>query len=117
MRIFFNKSVAKRQHKVYINAIRQLPKGKKVVSRMNTNNLGIQVNVEFLKNYIKEKELSESEFAILIGVAHSTVNRVLNGKRNAGGKFITGVLNKFPELAFEQVFICNTLLPKGNKTA
>ncbi len=84
---------------------------------MNANNLGIQVNVEFLKNYIKEKGLSESELAISIGVAHSTVNRVLNGKRNAGGKFITGVLNTFPELAFEQVFICINKLPKGNKTA
>jgi transposase len=94
-----------------------LPKGDKVVSKVQTNNLSVQVKVDFLSDYIKEKGLSESEFANLIGVAHSTVNRVLNRKRNAGGKFITGVLSNFPELSFEQVFICITELPKGNKTA
>lgn len=66
----------------------------------------VNINTVFLNNYLKSKGLSESEFATIIGVAHSTVNRVLNGKRNPGGKFIAGVLNEFPDLKFEQVFIC-----------
>lgn len=77
----------------------------------------IKVNVNFLRNYLAENNLSESDFAKTIGVAHSTVNRVLNGKRNPGGKFIAGVLKNYPDLTFDKVFIYKNLLPKGNKTA
>jgi transcriptional regulator with XRE-family HTH domain len=52
----------------------------------------VRVNIQFLKIYIKERGLSEKEFAELIGVDHSTVNRVLNGKRNPGNKFIAASL-------------------------
>lgn len=64
----------------------------------------IYVKVEFLKTYLKENELSESQFAEIVGVSHSTVNRVFNGKRNPGSKFIAGVLKNFKNLNFEQVF-------------
>lgn len=84
---------------------------------MKTNVNGVKVNVDFLNNYLKENNLTESEFAKTIGVAHSTVNRVINGKRNPGGKFIIGVLSNFSDLKFEQVFTYISLLPKGNKTA
>lgn len=77
----------------------------------------IKVRTDFLCDYLNEKGLSESEFAKTIGVAHSTVNRVLNGKRNPGGKFIAGVLGNYPDLTFEKVFTYNTDLPKGNKIA
>lgn len=75
--------------------------------------LDVKVNTNFLNNYLKQNNFSESEFAKSIGVAHSTVNRVLNGKRNPGGKFIAGVLVNFPELTFEDVFIFENELPKG----
>jgi len=78
---------------------------------------GVKVKVDFLDAYLKENNLTESEFAKIIGVAHSTVNRVLNGKRNPGGKFITGVLSNFSDLKFEQVFTYINDLPKGNMTA
>lgn len=78
---------------------------------------GVKVKVDFLNRYLKDNDLSESDFAKSIGVAHSTVNRVLNGKRNPGGKFITGVLANFSDLKFEQVFTYINELPKGNKTA
>lgn len=77
----------------------------------------IFLNTIVLREYLKVNGISEAEFAKKIGVAHSTVNRVLNGKRNPGGKFISGVLKEFPELTFEKVFIFKLDLPKGNKTA
>lgn len=77
----------------------------------------IQIKKEFLNNYLVKNNLSERDFAKSIGVAHSTVNRVLNGKRNPGSKFIAGVLKNFPDLTFEKVFIFNAILPKGDKTA
>jgi transcriptional regulator with XRE-family HTH domain len=76
----------------------------------------ILVKTEFLRNYLNEHELSERQFAEIIGVAHSTVNRILNGKRNPGGKFVTGVLQNFSDLSFEQVFSYGNQLPKGNKS-
>jgi transcriptional regulator with XRE-family HTH domain len=75
----------------------------------------ILVNSSFLRKYLKQKELTESQFANEIGVAHSTVNRVLNGKRNPGNKFIAGVLTSFSDLNFEQVFLYKRPLPKGNE--
>ncbi|WP_366160633.1 helix-turn-helix transcriptional regulator [Bacillus infantis] len=75
----------------------------------------IVIKTEFLQGYLKEKGLSESVFAERIGVAHSTVNRIINGKRNPGSKFIAGVLNNFNDLNFEQVFSHKPVLPKGNE--
>lgn len=80
-----------------------------------TDSTDIIVRTEFLKKYLHEKNMSESKFAETIGVAHSTVNRVLNGKRNPGSKFIAGVLKNFQELSFEEVFSYKHELPKGNK--
>lgn len=74
----------------------------------------VVVDVEFLNSLMKVKSLSESEFAQTIGVSHSTVNRVLNGKRGAGSKFIIGVLNTFPEVSFGQLISHAPSLPKGN---
>lgn len=84
---------------------------------MKTYVNSVKVKVDFLNVYLKDNNLTESEFAKIIGVAHSTVNRVMNGKRNPGGKFITGVLSNFEDLKFEQVFTYINELPKGNKTA
>jgi transcriptional regulator with XRE-family HTH domain len=77
------------------------------------NSTDILVKADFLRSYLKENELSESKFAETIGVAHSTVNRILNGKRNPGSKFIAGVLKNFSDLSFEQVFSYEHNLPKG----
>lgn len=96
-----------------------LPEGnyQKVNKRGDNMKNCIKVKVDFLNEYLKNNNLSESEFAKTIGVAHSTVNRVINGKRNPGGKFITGVLSNYSDLKFEQVFTYMFELPKGNKTA
>ena len=77
----------------------------------------IFLDSKVLRSYLTKNDISEAEFARKIGVAHSTVNRVLNGKRNPGGKFISGVLTEFKDLSFNEVFIFKVNLPKGNKTA
>ncbi|BBN97455.1 helix-turn-helix domain-containing protein [Sporolactobacillus terrae] len=75
----------------------------------------IAVKSTFLREYLEKKNISDSQLADLIGVANSTVNRILNGKRNPGSKFISGILTAFPDLKFEQLFYCADELPKGNK--
>lgn len=79
------------------------------------NSVDIVVNTDFLKAYLISKQLSESEFAKTIGVSYSTVNRILNGKRNPGSKFIGGLLKNFHDLSFELVFSYENKLPKGNE--
>lgn len=81
---------------------------------MNKSN-SIEVKTDFLRKHLKDNGLSEKEFAEIIGVAHSTVNRILNGKRHPGGKFVTGVLSNFNDLTFDKVFSYDSSLPKGNK--
>ncbi|UFJ41319.1 helix-turn-helix transcriptional regulator [Brevibacillus humidisoli] len=74
---------------------------------------GITVKEEFFQNYLKQNNMSEGEFAELIGISHSMLNRVLNKKRKPGSKFIAGVL-KHCNVKFEDAFIFEKLLPKGN---
>ncbi|WP_088051860.1 helix-turn-helix transcriptional regulator [Virgibacillus dakarensis] len=64
----------------------------------------ILVKLEFLQPYLKDKDISQSQFADAVGVTQSTVNRVMNGKRNPGGKFVSGVLQSFNDLSFDEVF-------------
>ena len=64
----------------------------------------ILINLDFLKAYLKDKDISQSQFADKVGVTQTTVNRIMNGKRNPGGKFIAGVLRSFNDLSFDEVF-------------
>lgn len=73
------------------------------------------VDVDFLNSLMKVKGLSESEFAQTIGVSHSMVNRVMNGKRGAGSKFVSGVLQTFPDVSYGQLIKSDKTLTKVNK--
>jgi transcriptional regulator with XRE-family HTH domain len=75
----------------------------------------LKVDTEFIKSFMKVKGLGESEFASAIGITHSMLNRVLNGKRNAGNKVIFGILSTFKELKVDQFCSYDQQLPKGNK--
>jgi transcriptional regulator with XRE-family HTH domain len=75
----------------------------------------VVVDVDFLNSLMKVKGLSESDFAQTIGVSHSMVNRVLNGKRGAGNKFIFGILNTFTDVSYGQLIKHERQLPKGNR--
>ncbi|MEF3306635.1 helix-turn-helix transcriptional regulator [Paenibacillus sp. GYB003] len=76
----------------------------------------VVIDIEFLTSLMKVKGLSESEFAHVIGVSHSMVNRVVNGKRGGGNKFIFGVLNAFADVSYSQLVKHDRQLPKGNKS-
>jgi transcriptional regulator with XRE-family HTH domain len=73
------------------------------------------VDTEFIRSFMKVKGLGEPEFASKIGITHSMLNRVLNGKRNAGNKVIFGMLSAYKELKVEQFCSYEQQLPKGNK--
>lgn len=73
------------------------------------------LNVDFLESYLKVKGLTPTEFANLIGVSNSMLNRAMNGKRGVGGKFIAGVMTNCKDITFSQMFSCVSQLPKGNK--
>ena len=75
----------------------------------------VALDIDFLTSLMKVKGLSESEFAHAIGVSHSMVNRVINGKRGGGNKFIFGILNAFPDVSYSQLINNDRILPKGNK--
>ena len=79
-------------------------------------NNAVTVDVEFITSLMKVKNLTESEFAASIGVSHSMVNRVLNGKRGAGNKFIAGVLATFPDVTYGQIIKSAHVLTKGNRS-
>lgn len=80
---------------------------------MNSNN-GL-VDTLFLKSLMLVNNLSESEFADKIGVSHSMVNRVINGKRGGGKKVILGILRAFEGVRYDQIIHYDNSLTKGNK--
>lgn len=73
------------------------------------------VDIEFLRSLMKFKNITEQEFSATIGISYSMVNRVMNGKRSAGHKFINGVLMNYKEVTYSQLMKCVNPLPKGNK--
>jgi transcriptional regulator with XRE-family HTH domain len=80
---------------------------------MKTNH--VAVDIEFIRSYMKVKGYTEQQFAAIIGVTHSTLNRVLNGKRGAGKKVIFGILSSCSDVSMNQLLSNDPKLPKGNK--
>ena len=76
----------------------------------------IAINRNFFLSFMEQNKVSENDLAQLIGISHSMLNRVLNGKRNPGSKFIAGVL-KNCKVNFEDAFYFEESLPKGNKAS
>lgn len=62
-----------------------------------------RLNVKFMKKYMQDKGHSEIKYASIIGVSPSMLNRVLNGKREAGKKVIFGILSADSELNIEKI--------------
>lgn len=75
----------------------------------------VAIDLDFVNSLMKVKGLSESEFAQAIGVSHSMVNRVMNGKRNGGNKFIAGVLLAYSDVSYSQLVKHAVPLTKGNR--
>ena len=64
----------------------------------------IRLRAGNLAKHMKGRDLSNGQLASEIGVAHTTVGRVLRGIQAPGEKFIAGVLAAFPYLDFADLF-------------
>lgn len=62
-----------------------------------------KVDAEFVRSLMKVYNLTQLEFSNKIGITQPTLNRILNGKRGAGAKFINGILTQFPNVSYSQL--------------
>ncbi len=62
----------------------------------------LRVNVDTFRHLMQEKQWSERDLSLHMGLAYSYVNRVLAGKRQPGSKFVAGAL--LLGLTMEQAF-------------
>jgi transcriptional regulator with XRE-family HTH domain len=62
----------------------------------------VAVRPERVRALMAARHWSEKDLAEAIGVNHSQVNRVLNGRRRPGAKFIAGMLSL--GISFDEVF-------------
>ena len=65
------------------------------------------INLEKIKEYILKNNISETQFAKIIGVNYTPVYRVLRNQRKPGMKFILGVL-KNTDLKYDEIFLNTT---------
>jgi transcriptional regulator with XRE-family HTH domain len=75
----------------------------------------LTLNVPKVKEYLRFKGWDEKQLAEEMGVAYVTVYRVIRGKREPGNEFIAKLLKACPGAEFEQLFIFDNPLPKGNE--
>lgn len=64
----------------------------------------MNLNSSKIKELMKHNNLSQNKLAIKANVSKGTISRVLNGKRGAGRKVITGLLKIFPDETVETLF-------------
>lgn len=64
----------------------------------------MDLNSSKLKELMRENDLSQNKLAIKVNVSKGTISRVLNGKRGAGRKVISGLLRTFPDETLESLF-------------
>jgi transcriptional regulator with XRE-family HTH domain len=76
--------------------------------------LRLVINEKKLKEYMSFKEWDERELAKRMGVDYVTVYRVFRGKRSPGNEFIAKLLKACEGAEFEQLFIFDKVLPKGD---
>ncbi|WP_308160735.1 MULTISPECIES: helix-turn-helix transcriptional regulator [unclassified Bacillus (in: firmicutes)] len=74
----------------------------------------LTLNVEKVKEYMKFKGWDERALAEEMGVSYEQVYRVFRGLRNPGNEFIAKILKACAGADFEQLFIFDEVLPKGN---
>lgn len=71
----------------------------------------LRVNVSAFRRLMEERGWNERDLAAHMGLAPSYVNRVLNAKRQPGGKFMAGALAL--GMRVEEAFIVELDDPKG----
>lgn len=75
----------------------------------------LAINIPKLNEYMNFKGWDEKLLAEKMGVSYVTVYRVFRGKREPGNEFIAKLLSACKGAEFEQLFIFNEVLPKGNE--
>ncbi len=71
-----------------------------------------QVNLKKVEAFMAENKFSEPALARKMDISYSYLFRVLRGKRQAGGKFIDGLIKV--GMNPQEIFLPKSL-PKGNK--
>jgi len=57
----------------------------------------LSVDVEKLKQYMQDHDITPAQLAAAMGVSRAAVSRVLNRVRGAGSRFIGSLLTAFPD--------------------
>ncbi|APM41360.1 helix-turn-helix domain-containing protein [Clostridium kluyveri] len=63
------------------------------------------INLDKLRQYMKENNISKSELAEIIGVNYTTVYRIFKGTRKPGVKFISKLLSSNISLKHDEIFL------------
>mgnify|MGYP000846986782 CR=1 FL=1 len=69
------------------------------------------INLDNVKEFMDERDMSEQEFAKIMGITRSYLFRVLRGDRQPGRKFIEGLFRA--GMVVDDIFLTSPL-PKGN---
>lgn len=75
----------------------------------------LAINIPKLQEYMNFKGWDEKKLAEKMGVSYVTVYRVFRGQRDPGNEFIAKLLSTCKGAEFDQLFIFDNPLPKGNK--
>ena len=74
----------------------------------------MEPRLDYIRQLVRERDWSGSEFARQMGVSRAEANRFLNGQRKGGNKLISGLLQAFPGESLESLFILPTMEPIVN---
>lgn len=75
----------------------------------------LALNIPKLQDYMKAQGWDERRLAEEMDVSYVTVYRVFRGQRGVGKEFVAKLLHACPGAEFEQLFIFEDPLPKGNE--
>ena len=74
----------------------------------------MEPRIEYIRELVRVRDWSGSEFARKSGLSRAEANRFLNGKRKGGKKLIGGLLQAFPEEKLETLFFLTNVSPNVN---
>jgi transcriptional regulator with XRE-family HTH domain len=64
----------------------------------------LRPNIEYLKTLKEEREWSNTQLAMKIGISRMEVSRLMRGIRVGGKKTIGGLMKAFPDVPLDELF-------------
>lgn len=64
----------------------------------------MELNIQALKIELRKNVWSQNELARRLNVSKGTVSKVMNGKRKAGRKVVSGIFRTFPQDVLNLLF-------------